>query len=302
MILSASDIQAKEKTIDGIKIRWGVTWNQDQFDLGEHNITSSHAKINQETSGGFVGSPKFPIAVIFPETLMSSWLFRQAYFDFTDTPQTKDIPPVPDVEMYQLLDLALKSNSDLIYLTQKSYTRHYLKENFLTKYLSSSQISTLPTNWAISNNIKRRAAAFGYMWGFFVPIGEMHRFLKFGIGLGIGILENNININLCDSYTLSIKYKMVDEEKQLADTLEGKCNNSYNLESVSYTDTVLSIGTNITLWERVSKDSIWSIFAMDLATITSLYRDDKLKTVDGKYANFNTTITATDILSYTYRF
>jgi len=256
MILSASDIQAKEKTIDGIKIRWGVTWNQDQFDLGEHNITSSHAKINQETSGGFVGSPKFPIAVIFPETLMSSWLFRQAYFDFIDTPQTKDIPPVPDVEMYQLLDLALKSNSDLIYLTQKSYTRHYLKENFLTKYLSSSQISTLPTNWAISNNIKRRAAAFGYMWGFFVPIGEMHRFLKFGIGLGIGILENNININLCDSYTLSIKYKMVDEEKQLADTLEGKCNNSYNLESVSYTDTVLSIGTHITLWERVSKDSI----------------------------------------------
>ena len=103
MILSASDIQAKEKTIDGIKIRWGVTWNQDQFDLGEHNITSSHAKINQETSGGFVGSPKFPIAVIFPETLMSSWLFRQAYFDFIDTPQTKDIPPVPDVEMYQLL-------------------------------------------------------------------------------------------------------------------------------------------------------------------------------------------------------
>ena len=302
MILSASDIQAKEKTIDGIKIRWGVTWNQDQFDLGEHNITSSHAKINQETSGGFVGSPKFPIAVIFPETLMSSWLFRQAYFDFTDTPQTKDIPPVPDVEMYQLLDLALKSNSDLIYLTQKSAIRDYLKENFLTKYLSSSQISTLPTNWAISNNIKRRVAAFGYMWGFFVPIGEMHRFLKFGIGLGIGILDNKININLCDSYTLSIKYKMVDEEKQLEDTLEGKCNNSYNLESVSYTDTVLSIGTHITLWERVSKDSIWSIFAMDFATIISLYRDDKLKTVDGKYANFNTTITATDILSYTYRF
>ena len=89
MILSASDIQAKEKTIDGIKIRWGVTWNQDQFDLGEHNITSSHAKINQETSGGFVGSPKFPIAVIFPETLMSSWLFRQAYFDFIDTPANK---------------------------------------------------------------------------------------------------------------------------------------------------------------------------------------------------------------------
>ena len=302
MIFSASDIQAKEKTIDGIKIRWGVTWNQDQFDLGGHNITSSHAKINQETSVGFVGSPKFPIAVIFPETLMSSWLFRQAYFDFADTPQTKDIPPVPDVEMYQLLDLALKSNSDLIYLTQKSAIRDYLKENFLTKYLSSSQISTLPTNWAISNNIKRRAAAFGYMWGFFVPIGEMHRFLKFGIGLGIGILDNKININLCDSYTLSIKYKMVDEEKQLEDTLEGKCNNSYNLESVSYTDTVLSIGTHITLWERVSKDSIWSIFAMDFATIISLYRDDELKTVDGKYANFNTTLTSTEILSYTYRF
>ena len=233
---------------------------------------------------------------------MSSWLFRQAYFDFIDTPQTKDIPPVPDVEMYQLLDLALKSNSDLIYLTQKSAIRDYLKENFLTKYLSSSQISTLPTNWAISNNIKRRAAAFGYMWGFFVPIGEMHRFLKFGIGLGIGILDNKININLCDSYTLSIKYKMVDEEKQLEDTLEGKCNNSYNLESVSYTDTVLSIGTHITLWERVSKDSVWSIFSMDVASITSLYKDDKLKTVDGKYANFNTTLTATEILSYTYRF
>lgn len=140
------------------------------------------------------------------------------------------------------------------------------------------------------------------MWGFFVPIGEMHRFLKFGIGLGIGILENNININLCDSYTLSIKYKIVDAEKQLADTHEGKCNNSYNLESVSYTDTLLSIGTTLTLWERVSKDSIGSIFSMDIATMVSIYRDDKLKTVDGKNANFITGITATDILSYTYRF
>ena len=41
---------------------------------------------------------------------------------------------------------------------------------------------------------------------------------------------------------------------------------------------------------------------MDFATIISLYRDDELKTVDGKYANFNTTLTSTEILSYTYRF
>ena len=104
----------------------------------------------------------------------------------------------------------------------------------------------------------------------------MHRFLKFGIGLGIGILDNKININLCDSYTLSIKYKMVDEKKQLGDTLEGKCNNSYNLESVSYTDTVLSIGTHITLWERVSKDSIWQFFGMKIVFESQLFRDNTI--------------------------
>ena len=73
----------------------------------------------------------------------------------------------------------------------------------MPKYLSSTQINNLPTNWAISYDIKGSAIMIGYMYGVFWPIRDIHRLFKAGLGVGISRLDNSININLCDSYTES---------------------------------------------------------------------------------------------------
>ena len=303
MIIPASTIRAQDKTIDGIRLRYSTVLSQDQFLIEDYEITKYNTKINTEYSGYFAGTQKFPIAIIFPESLMSSWLFRQAYFDFSIGDEINDIPPLPDQSISSQLNSALTDSRTTVYLRQKSGTRDYLKENFLPKYFSSSQLSTLPENWAITHDIKRSALALGYMWGFFIPLGEMHRFLKVGLGFGLGLMDNNIKIKFCDSYDVAVKTEKDSQDKEkLAKSHEGKCNNPNNLESVAYKEIIGSTGVHVTFWERISKDSIWTFFSFDIAQITSFYKDDKLKTLDGRYARFSTGLTGTDILTYTYRF
>ena len=303
MIISTSVIQAQDKTIDGIKFRYSTVLSQDIFEIDDYEIAKYDTDINTEYTGTFAGKQKFPIAIVFPETLMSSWLFRQVYFDFSIGDEINDIPPVPDQSISSQLDSAFNDSRTTIHLRQKSGTRGYLKENFLPKYFSTSQISTLPENWAITHDLKRSALAFGYMWGFFIPLGEMHRIFKIGLGLGIAIMDNNIKIKFCDSYDVAIKTEKDSQDKEkLANSHEGTCNNPNNLESIAYKEIIGSSGVHITFWERISKDSIWQIVSIDLAQIISFYKDDKLKTLDGKYAQFSTGLAGADIITYTYRF
>ena len=303
MIIPASTIRAQDKTIDGIRLRYSTVLSQDQFLIEDYEITKYNTKINTEYSGYFAGTQKFPIAIIFPESLMSSWLFRQAYFDFSIGDEINNIPPLPDQSISSQLDAAFNNSRTTIHLRQKSGIRDYLKGNFLPKYFSASQISTLPENWAITHDLKRSALAFGYMLGFFIPLGEMHRFLKVGVGFGLGLMDNNVIIKFCDSYDVAVKTEKDSQDKEkLAKSHEGKCNNPNNLESVAYKEVVLSAGATVTLWERISKDSIWTFISIDIAQINSLYKDDKLKTLDGKYGQFKTGLGGTDIITYTYRF
>ena len=303
MIMPTSVIQAQDKTIDGIRLRYSTVLSQDQFKIDDYEITKYNSKINTAYTYTFPGKQKFPIAIVFPESLMASWLFRQAYFDFSIGDEINDIPPVPDQSISSQLDSAFNDARTTVYLRQKSGTRDYLKENFLPKYFSSSQLSTLPENWVITHDLKRSALAFGYMWGFFIPLGEMHRFLKVGLGFGLGLMDNNIKIKFCDSYDVAVKTEKDSQDKEkLAKSHEGKCNNPNNLESVAYKEAVISAGVTFTLWERISKDSIWTFMSIDIAQINSLYKDDKLKTLDGKYGRFTTGLGGQDIITYTYRF
>ena len=67
-------------------------------------------------------------------------------------------------------------------------------------------------------------------------------------------------------------------------------------------EVVYSWGGTFTLWERISKDSIWTLVTFNMAQLNSLYKHDKLKTLDGKYGRFKTSLDETDIITYTYRF
>ena len=190
MIIPTSVIQAQDKTIDGIRLRYSTVLSQDQFKIDDYEITKYNSKINTAYTYTFPAKQKFPIAIVFPESVRARWLFRQAYFDFSIGDEINDIPPLPDQSISSQLNSALTDSRTTVYLRQKSGTRNYLKDNFLPKYFSSSQLSTLPENWAITHDLKRSALALGYMWGFFIPLGEMHRFLKAGLGFGLGLVDN----------------------------------------------------------------------------------------------------------------
>jgi len=172
MVIPASVIQAKDKTVDGIKFRYSTVLSQDKFEIDDYEIAEYDTNINMTYTGPFAGKQKFPIAIVFPESLMATWLFRQAYFDFSIEDEINDIPPIPDQSISSQLDSAFNDSRTTIHLRQKTGTREYLRENFLPKYFSASQISNLPENWAITHDLKRSALALGYMWGFFIPLGE----------------------------------------------------------------------------------------------------------------------------------
>ena len=302
LLISALPIQAEDKIIDGIKIRWAHSYSMDEFVLGDHKIAAINYDINMEEKNGFTGRAKFPLTITFPETA-SSWTFRQAYFDFVSNERINDIPPAPETSVGTELTRLEDSGGTSFNMTQVNKTRIYLKENFLPKFLSSSQLSNLPTNWAISYDIERTAVSLGYMWGLFLPIGEMHRLFKLGLGVGIGRIENKIKINLCDTYTVKVNYKTADDgKKEFKSPHEGKCINQNILANLSYIEGAISTGVYVSLWERVSKDSVWTFFTIEMTRINSVLNDHSLEALDGEKAEFSTFIFGTEILTYTYRF
>ena len=133
-----------DKLIDGIKFRYGAHFTTYEFELDNRNVASKHGGINTEIDKytGWAGKSKFPIIITFPETA-SRWTFRQPYYDFVINDKINDIPPDhrPGYET-QLK----RSDSKSVNLVQIPERRVYLKEKFLPKFLSSSQISNLPSD------------------------------------------------------------------------------------------------------------------------------------------------------------
>ena len=116
MLLSLPAIQAEEGWIDGIKVRWGNLRNRTSIYLPSQNIGESFINKN-DTFSHLNATPIFPIAIVLPETLMNSWSFRGAVFEFQSETGDKDLSPRPD-------DSSI--NSDTTHWRQKSTIRTLL--------------------------------------------------------------------------------------------------------------------------------------------------------------------------------
>ena len=46
----------------------------------------------------------------------------------------------------------------------------------------------------------RSCIFLGYTWGFFIPIGDYHRFFKLGLGLVVYYIDLSLKLNLCSQY------------------------------------------------------------------------------------------------------
>ena len=58
----------------------------------------------------------------------------------------------------------------------------------------------------------------------------------------------------------------------------------------------------MSLWERVSKDSVWTILTVGITSNETNYRDESVEATDGGKARFRSVLGGIDLISYTYRF
>ena len=299
--LTYSTVYAEDSwySIDGIKFRYGYSVREQSLSIKDQKIASTSPQLDPNQYGAMGGRQLLPIIITFPETLMNSWSFRQAYFDFSLNEKYDDVPPDDLItgSRTNTINSAIAEKQDSVLFKIKESTKNHLKNEYLKNFLSTAEINDLPENWAISYDLQNSSILLGYLWGIFYPIGGKHRILKLGFGWGIGWSENNADILLCDSYTVILNYKDKINKVGSDKPHEGKCINPRTIQKVSFVDFPLTSGLYVTIWERVTEDSIFAIGKVDRSTIQSVYRSGKLKNV-----KFEAAFTSGELISYTYRF
>ena len=95
----------KDKWIDGISIRYGNTRNDIFIKLEEKENLQDSIIYNEERLRGQGLTQISPIAIALPETLMNSWSFRGAFFEFELEKKKKE---VSKLKKKVKVDLSLK--------------------------------------------------------------------------------------------------------------------------------------------------------------------------------------------------
>jgi len=273
LLLTALPIQAEEdKWIDGIRFR-PVTGSQNPIVIympwkieGRISPYFSDAPNTAAIAGTRGEKNSFPFALELPETLMTSWLFRGALLEFEFPTELKDLKPSED----------------------DSY-RTSLYNDFFNA--SDKSFADANSNWEMSAGVTSSRIFLGYTWGFFIPIGDYHRFLKFGAGLGVYYIDLSLKLNLCSRYEQHGKG-------------EAECVGKTEIDSYSAKKLGVASSSFMTFWERRTKDSIWRFFQVSgsvaLGSNDKGYLRAKLKN-HRSLALFIGSETW-EIITYTYRF
>ena len=191
-------------------------------------------------------------------------------------------------------------SKDTTYLVQKDHLRTLLKENFF----NSDDLSFVNANpnWALSADTVSKQIFLGYYWGVFIPAWDYQRLMKLGWGIGVFYAELSYTLNLCSEYKIS--FSLTD-----AGTPEtpygGECVGKKEIDSSSNKGYGYATTIHITIWERVTKDSIWKLGSIDQAT-SSLGDEASSKAFPLKNHDKNLIVgtgsSSMEIISYTYRF
>ncbi len=303
MQLSVSVIKAEKKGwLDGITLRIGYTSQTDSLTLDNDSFVKSNTKINQKKLGG-MGPPgstdKFPLAISFPETLMNSWSFRQMYFDYVPYSEVNDLPP-DDPDFESKLTSAEATGTGTIYLVQSEWQQSFIKDTLFNGNTARLEFINNNTNWALSSDIKRSAVFLGYMWGVFYPSSETNRWMKIGLGVGIGYGFYDATINLCTNYVLSLSYK---DDGKLDDVHNGKCNGKTKIDEIHGQGPIGSVGLHVTVYESFTKESVWKFVSFDISgPIGGDSSEFNLKNFNQQKIKTSSIANSLDVISYTYRF
>ena len=214
--------------------------------------------------------PLFLFALELPETLMTSWSFRGGLLEFEFPKELKDLSPSGDDSF-----------------------RTSLYNDFFND--SDKAFADANPDWEMSTDVTSSRIFLGYTWGVFIPIGENHRFLKFGTGLGVYYIDLSLKLNLCSQYIMT-NYD--------TDSPEGECVGKTEIDSYSGKKSGVASAGQMTFWERRTKDSIWRLISV--STGVAIGSNDK-GYISVKLKNHRSLALwmgseSVEFVSYTYRF
>ena len=247
----------------------------------EVNFRASNEDIITPDKGLEGQKPKdlIPEAIVLPETLMNSFSFRSAFFEYSGKSSINEIAPQGE-----------RNSSNY---RQSASSRDLLYNNFFNA--SDRSFADANSNWALSANTNFEFIYLGYYWGVFLPIGKSHRFFKTALGLSIVHSKVSITLYLCEEYQISKSEGERKSEKT------GECIGKKEIDEGKSADIGLEPLISFNLWERYTEDSI--------VKILTLVNNLQTKTYNIKYKNHNNTTFSSknttqtfEIISYTYRF
>ncbi len=287
LFVLAGAVHAEEgKWIDGIKFRGGTLVNDTDFTLPWVEGGSTIINVNADFSHLEVPN-LFPIAIALPETLMNSWSFRAAVFEYQRLTVIKDLVPY-----------GTSLTPDTTYLRQLSSLRTSLYSKFFNA--SDQAFADANSNWALSADVASSRIFLGYYWGVFYPAFEYHRFMKLGVGLGAFYAELSYKLNLCSQY--KVTPKLGGDGKAASSGHGGECVGKTEIDSASAKGVGVATVIHFTFWERVTKDSIWKIYSGEIGeNLTDTADALKLKNHD-KNLSVSIGSSSIELISYTYRF
>ena len=289
LLLTALPVQAEEdKWIDGIKIRVSYLKNMTLIYLPWEG-TKSNIIQRRDDFSHLEDITIFPIAITLPEKLMNSWSFRGGFIEWHYSNE-QDLPPYPDDDK-QIIQ------SDTTNWRQNSSLRTSLYNNFFNA--SDKTFADANSNWALSADVTSSRVFLGYYWGVFIPAFEYHRFAKMGLGLGAFYGDLSYKLNLCSQYKITPNNTPgLDAGSRRGHG--GACVGKTEIDSSSYKGFGLTVNGSFTIWERVTKDSVWKIMTGAGAT---LLNDLELKFKNhSKNLGSKIEIGSLEFISYTYRF
>ncbi|MEE2716335.1 MAG: hypothetical protein VX610_02800, partial [SAR324 cluster bacterium] len=173
--------------------------------------------------------------------------------------------------------------------------RTSLYNNFFNA--SDKTFADANSNWALSADVTSSRVFLGYYMGVFIPVGEYHRFAKIGAGLGVYYMDMLLKLNLCSQYKIT---PMVENGDVTDKGHGGACVGKTEIDSSSYKGFGLSGNASFTIWERVTKDSVWKIMTGENAML--------LNDLELKFKNHSKNLVSKielgslEFISYTYRF
>ena len=290
LFVLAGAVHAEEgKWIDGIKFRYGPLSNTTTFELPwVEDGNEGKSIIKENIYFSHLEDPiLFPIAIGLPETLMASWSFRGALFEYQPLTVAKDLVPS-----------GTSVTADTTYLRQLSSLRTSLYNNFFSA--SDKSFADANSNWALSADVASSRVFLGYYWGVFIPAFEYHRFAKIGFGLGAFYAELSYTLNLCSQYKVTPALK--DSGGVELTGHGGECVGKTEIDSASSKGVGVAGINHFTIWERVTKDSIWKFFSIEYGlSLTDTADALKLKNHD-KNLSVSIGSSSVEYISYTYRF